>query len=26
MKSNGSKGYCSVCLNAVKEMIEFYIK
>jgi IgA Peptidase M64/Peptidase M64 N-terminus len=26
MKSNGSKGYCSVCRNAVKEMIEFYIK
>lgn len=26
MKSNGSKGYCSVCRNAIKEMIEFYIK
>jgi len=26
MKSNGSKGYCSACRNAVKEMIEFYIK
>jgi len=26
MKSNGSKGYCSVCRNAVKEMIEFYLK
>jgi hypothetical protein len=26
MKSNGPKGYCSVCRNAVKEMIEFYIK
>ncbi len=26
MKSNSSKGYCSVCRNAVKEMIEFYIK
>jgi hypothetical protein len=26
MKSNGSKGYCSVCRNAIKEMIGFYIK
>jgi hypothetical protein len=26
MKSNGAKGYCTVCRNAVKEMIEFYIK
>ncbi len=26
MKSNGTKGYCSVCRNAIKEMIEFYIK
>ena len=26
MKSNGQKGYCSVCRNAIKEMIEFYIK
>jgi len=26
MKSNGEKGYCSVCRNAIKEMIEFYIK
>jgi hypothetical protein len=26
MKSNGPKGYCSVCRNAIKEMIEFYIK
>jgi len=26
MKSNGPKGYCSVCRNAVKEMIEFYLK
>lgn len=26
MKSNGVKGYCSVCRNAIKEMIEFYIK
>jgi hypothetical protein len=26
MKSNGSKGYCSVCRNAIKEMIEFYIR
>jgi len=26
MKSNGSKGYCSVCRRAIKEMIEFYIK
>ena len=26
MKSNGPKGYCTVCRNAVKEMIEFYIK
>jgi hypothetical protein len=26
MKSNSSKGYCSVCSNAIKEMIEFYIK
>jgi hypothetical protein len=26
MKSNGPKGYCSVCRNAINEMIEFYIK
>lgn len=26
MKSNGPKGYCSVCRNAIKKMIEFYIK
>lgn len=26
MKSNGSKGYCSVCRDAVRKMIEFYIK
>ena len=26
MKSNGPKGYCSVCRNAIKEMIEYYIK
>ena len=26
MKSNGPKGYCSVCRNAIKEIIEFYIK
>ena len=26
MKSNGQKGYCSVCRNTIKEMIEFYIK
>jgi hypothetical protein len=26
MKSNGSKGYCSSCRNAIKKMIEFYIK
>ncbi len=26
MKSNGPKGYCSVCRNAIKEIIEFNIK
>jgi hypothetical protein len=26
MKSNNSKGYCTVCRNAVKEMIKSYIK
>jgi hypothetical protein len=26
MKSNGSKGYCSVCREAIKKMIEFYTK
>ncbi len=26
MKSNGSKGYCTVCREAVKKMIEFYIR
>jgi hypothetical protein len=26
MKSNGQKGYCSVCRKAIKEMIEFYIR
>lgn len=26
MKSNGSKGYCSVCRDAIKKMIEFYIR
>jgi hypothetical protein len=26
MKSNGPKGYCTVCRNTLKEMIEFYIK
>lgn len=26
MKSNGDKGYCTVCQEAVKKMIEFYTK
>jgi hypothetical protein len=26
MKSNNQKGYCSVCRNAIKEMIEYYIR
>ena len=26
MKSNGTKGYCTVCREAIKKMIEFYIK
>jgi hypothetical protein len=26
MKSNGSKGFCTVCRNAIKLMIEYYIK
>jgi hypothetical protein len=26
MKSNGSKGFCSVCREAVKRMIEYYLK
>ncbi|MCX6333256.1 MAG: M64 family metallo-endopeptidase [Bacteroidia bacterium] len=26
MKSNSPKGYCTVCREAVKDMIEFYIK
>jgi len=26
MKSNGPEGFCSVCRQAIKEMIEFYIK
>lgn len=26
MKSNGPKGYCSVCRKAIKETIEYYIK
>jgi hypothetical protein len=26
MKSNGPKGYCTICRNAVKRMIEFYTK
>jgi hypothetical protein len=26
MKSNGSKGYCTVCREAIKKMIEFYTK
>ncbi|MGB8490864.1 MAG: M64 family metallopeptidase [Bacteroidales bacterium] len=26
MKSNGTKGYCSVCREAVKKMIEFYTR
>jgi hypothetical protein len=26
MKSNGEKGYCSVCREAIKKMIEFYTK
>jgi hypothetical protein len=26
MKSNGPKGYCSVCREAVRKMIEFYTK
>lgn len=26
MKSNGPKGYCSVCREAVREVIEYYIK
>jgi hypothetical protein len=25
MKSNGSKGYCTVCREAIKKMIEFYL-
>jgi hypothetical protein len=26
MKSNKTKGYCSVCRNAIREIIEFYLK
>jgi hypothetical protein len=26
MKSNGPKGFCTICRKAVKEMIEFYIR
>ncbi len=26
MKSNGPKGYCTVCSDAVRKMIEFYLK
>jgi hypothetical protein len=26
MKSNGSKGYCTVCRNAIRQMIEYYTK
>jgi hypothetical protein len=26
MKTNNQKGYCAVCRNSIKEMIEFYIK
>jgi hypothetical protein len=26
MKSNSTKGYCAVCQEAVRRMIEFYIK
>jgi hypothetical protein len=26
MKSNNQKGYCTVCRNAIKAMIEFYLK
>jgi len=26
MKNNSKKGFCSVCMEAVKKMIEFYIK
>jgi len=26
MKSNGQKGFCTVCRNAIKNMIEFYVK
>jgi hypothetical protein len=26
MKSNGPKGYCTVCRNAIQRMIEFYIR
>jgi hypothetical protein len=26
MKSNNTKGYCSVCRNAIKQMIEFFIR
>jgi hypothetical protein len=26
MKSNGPKGYCSVCRKAVRDMIEFYVE
>jgi hypothetical protein len=26
MKSNGPKGYCSVCREAVRKMIESYLK
>lgn len=26
MKSNGPKGYCSVCRDAIRRMIEFYLK
>jgi hypothetical protein len=26
MMSNNSKGFCAVCRNAIKDMIEFYIK
>jgi hypothetical protein len=26
MKSNSEKGYCSVCIKAIRDMIEYYIK
>ena len=26
MKSNGPKGYCTMCRKAIKKMIEYYIQ